>query len=166
MALLTNDNLALEVNCHTAEHGWVIYTVRFLINGQSIINPAVIKRSADYDRITPGYMMAEEDMRGSLFPVLDAVLNGRHAVWSSDEPHFVLSLQHCPWEGADDNSRIILAEAHADAYFLEGRDYFGSDALVLRMSLAKSDLVRFRDELNEEYSAFIAREMGVEVRDL
>jgi hypothetical protein len=99
-------------------------------------------------------------MRGSLFPVLDTVLNGRDAVWSSDEPHFILSLQHCPWEGADDNSRIFLAEAHADAYFMEGRDYFGSDALVLRMSLAKSDLVRFRDELKEEYSTFIKSLIG------
>lgn len=150
MAHLTNDSLALEVRPHASEHGWTIYTVRYLFDGQSIINPALIRRSAEYRHIPPGFLMAEVHGCGRLLEVLDAALDGNDVVWSGDEPHFVLNIQHRTWEGADENSRVYVVEARADAYCLDGRDYFGSEALILRLALVRGDLERFRDELKVE----------------
>jgi len=184
MAILTVDNLSLEIAYTGVEREVVGYDIWLRCGGEPVIRNAILKRRTAGKR--RGVIGACEYGGCSLLPFLRRVLDtDKPDSWEPLDPDVELELypyrglSHLPrkypilWESPeskaereaeerertkgplpDDRIDVIL---RVDTYNFKGANAYSGDGVALRLSTTRADLERFYEELRDEYTAISTR---------
>lgn len=180
MALLTFEDLSLEIAYRDFLHGWVYYDIWFRWRGESVINDAILKRHNDHwARRGKGAVTACEASGCGILPMLRTVLEtDKSDYWEGTDPHVLFAVYrgHCfpflpsKWinlkreaglaknpeykhsRPLQDNLAEILM--FVDVYNFQGATMYYGDGLCFRMTMQITALRRFYEDLRQEYLLF------------
>lgn len=151
--LIGREGLSFEMNCTGYLYGRSVYQFMFLWCGESILNEKVFKRYGLWRRTEmPGAFhtsLAHDDWdRYAPTEMIESVLEGeRLGQWEPFlEPDISITISR-PVTWRDEFKVIVFA----DTNMLMGCSYYASDGISLTIRVTRESLVRFRDELEEEY---------------
>jgi hypothetical protein len=181
MAILTTDNLSLEIRYNGVEREVVGYDIWLRWRSEPVINNAILKRRTRGQR--RGVVTVCEYGECSLLPFLRRVLDtDKPDSWEPLDPDVELELyperglSHLPrkfpivWESPESNAEREAEEKRraeagqlpddritvillVDTYNFEDGGPYSGDGVAVRLSTTRADLERFYEELRSEYIA-------------
>lgn len=187
MARLTSEGTTLEIRFNNFQVGWVDYEIRFLSQGQPILNENILGRHGCRENYASGAIFANDHRECDLLPVLKKVLETNQPdFWEPIEPDVILAIYpewyfpflDSKWKivKESDEARskrlernrlkeekgvlpddFITLICFVNAYAFKDRNAYCNSGISLHLIVKRHEIEKFYEELKAEYLEFKKR---------